>query len=522
MPEWKQEVRQRLAGLHLEPSREAAISEELAQYLDDHYAELLAGGATEEEAWRQTLTELDGSELLAQELRRAERRVAPEPIALGTNRRTNMIASLWQDLRYGARMLMKNPGFTLIAVMTLALGIGANTAVFSFINPLLFKPLPGVIEPERLAQVSRTYNGHGFSEFSYPDYLDYRDHNTVMFGLAVRRGGSFNLNDGRAAERVEGEIVSGNFFDVLGVKPEQGRLLAPADDSDGGDSMVIVISHGLWRRRFAADPAVVGKTIKLNGYDYTVVGVADEKFEGIRAGAKMDAWIPITTLRQTDLSRGELDDRGASSWEVFGRLKPGVTIERANAEFSTIARQLEQAYPDTNAKDGARVDPDLGMDPEVRMLLRQFTFIPFAAVGIVLLIACANVAGMLLARSNARRKEIGTRLAVGAGRARIVRQLLTESLMLALLGGAFGILIGVWMTRGVISVLPNDFRDLSFKFDFSVDWRVLAFTLAASTLTGVLFGLIPAMQASRTDIVTALKDARSTGGRRAGLRGAMY
>ncbi len=223
------------------------------------------------------------------------------------------LETIWQDLRYGARMLMKNPGFTLIAVMTLALGIGANTAVFSFINPLLFKPLPGVIEPERLAQVSRTYNGHGFSEFSYPDYLDYRDHNTVMFGLAVRRGGSFNLNDGRAAERVEGEIVSGNFFDVLGVKPEQGRLLAPADDSDGGDSMVIVISHGLWRRRFAADPAVVGKTIKLNGYDYTVVGVADEKFEGIRAGAKMDAWIPITTLRQTDLSRGELDDRGASS-----------------------------------------------------------------------------------------------------------------------------------------------------------------------------------------------------------------
>ena len=521
MPDWKPEIRQRLAGVKLEPAREAAIFEELAQYLDDHYAELLAGAASEAEAYRQTLSELRGSELLAHELRRAERQVTPEPIVLGTNRRTNMIADLWQDLRYGARMLMKNPGFTLIAVMTLALGIGANTAVFSFINPLLFKPLPGVTQPERLAQVSRTYDGHGFSEFSYPDYLDYRDHNTVMFGLAVRRGGSFNLNDGREAERVEGEIVSGNFFDVLGVKPEQGRLLAPADDSEGGGDMVVVISNGLWRRRFAADPAVVGKTIKLNGHDYTVVGVADEKFEGIRAGAKMDVWIPITTLRQTDLSKGELDERGASSWEVFGRLKSGVTIERANAEFSTIARQLEQAYPDTNAKDGARVDPDLGMDPEMRMLLRQFTFIPFAAVGIVLLIACSNVAGLLLARSDARRKEIGTRLAVGAGRARIVRQLLTESLMLALLGGAFGILIGVWMTRGVISVLPNDFRDLSFKFDFSVDWRVLAFTLVASTLTGVLFGLIPAMQASRTDLVSALKDARSAGSRRAGLRGAM-
>src|SRR6266542_12233 len=331
--------------------------------------------------------------------------VTPEPIVLGINRRTNMIANLWQDLRYGARMLIKNPGFTLIAVMTLALGIGANTAVFSFINPLLFKPLRGVAESERLAQVSQTHDGRGFSEFSYPDYLDYRDHNTVMSGLAVRAGGAFNLNDGREAERVEGEMVSGNYFDVLGVKSERGRLLTPADDSGGGGNPVVVISHGLWRRRFDAAPDVIGKTIKLNSKVYTVVGVADEEFEGTKAGAKMDVWVTITTLGQM------LSARGGSWLEVFGRLKPGVTIERANAEFSTIALQLEHAYPDTNAKDGARVDPDLGMDPEVRMLLRQFTFIPFAAVGIVLLIACANVAGMLLARSNARRKEIGTRIA---------------------------------------------------------------------------------------------------------------
>jgi putative ABC transport system permease protein len=406
-------------------------------------------------------------------------------------------------------------------VLTLGLGIGANTAVFSFINPLLFKPLRGVTEPERLAQVSRTHEGRGFSDLSYPDYIDYRDHNTVMTGLAVRAGGSFNLNDGREAERVEGELVSGNFFDVLGVRPERGRLLAPADDSDDGGNLVVVISHGMWRRRFDADPNVIGKTIKLNGYVYTLVGVANEKFEGIRAGSKMDVWVPINTLRQTDSSGAVFGNRGGSWLEVFGRLKPGVTIERANTEFSTIARQLEQAYPDIDDKDGARVDPDLGMDPEVRMIVRQFSFIPFAAVGIVLLIACANVAGLLLARSNARRKEIGARLAVGASRARIVRQLLTESLMLALLGGALGIFIGVWMTRGLIGVLPNDFRVLPFKFDFGIDWRVFALTLVASALTGALFGLIPAMQASRTDLVSALKDARSAGGRRAGLRGAM-
>jgi predicted permease len=520
MPEWNEEIRKRLAPLRLEPSREAAIVEELSQHLDDCYEESLINGATEAEAFRAALAELSESAKLQRELRRVERQVTPQdPIALGTNRRINMIADLWQDLRFGARMLMKNPGFTLIAVLTLGLGIGANTAVFSFINPLLFKPLRGVPEPERLAQVSRTYEGRGFSAFSYPDYLDYRDHNTVMSGLAVRAGGSFNLNDGREAERVEGEMVSGNFFDVLGVKPERGRLLAPADDSKDGGNLVVVISHGLWRSSFDADPDVIGKTIKLNGYDYIVVGVANEKFEGIRAGSKMDIWVPINTLRQTSVSA---IDRRESSWlEIFGRLKPGVTIGRANAEFSTIARQLEQTYPDTNDKDGARVDRDLGLDPEVRMIVRQFSFIPGAAVGILLLIACANVAGLLLARSNARRKEIGARLALGASRARIVRQLLTESLMLALAGGAFGILIGVWMTRGVISVLPNDFRDLSFKFDFGIDWRVFAFTLVASALTGALFGLIPAMQASRTDLVSALKDARSAGGRRAGLRGAM-
>ncbi|HEU0177407.1 MAG TPA: ABC transporter permease [Blastocatellia bacterium] len=515
MPEWKQEIRRRLADLKLAPLREAAIVEELARHLEDCYEELLASGATPSEAERQTLAKLGAGETLQRELRRVERQVAQEPIELGTNRRVNMIADIWQDLRYGARMLVKNAGFTLIAMTTLALGIGANTAVFSFINPLLFKPLRGVAEPGRLAEVSRTHDGRGFSDSSYPDYLDYRDHNTVMSGLAARTGGSFNLNDGREAERVEGEQVSGNFFDVLDVKPEQGRLLTPADESEGKGNRVVVISYGLWRRRFNADPAVIGKTIKLNGYAYTVVGVADGEFEGIKVGSKMDVWVPITTPGQI------LSERGASWLEVFGRLKPGVSIEQANADFSTIARQLEQAYPDTNAKAGARVDPDFGMDPEMRMILRQFTFIPFAAVGIVLLIACANVAGLLLARSNARRKEIGTRLAVGASRGRIARQLLTESLMLALLGGAFGILIGAWMTRGVIGVLPNDFRELPFKFDFSVDWRVFAFTLAASTLTGILFGLIPAMQASGTDLVSALKDARSTGGRRAGLRGAM-
>jgi hypothetical protein len=233
-----------------------------------------------------------------------------------------MVADFWQVLRFGARILIKQPGFTLIAVITLSLGIGANSAIFSFINALLFKPLRGVADPERLVQVSRTYEGRGFSDCSYPDYLDYRNQNTVMTGLAVNRSTSFNLNTGRIAERVEGELVSGNYFDLLRVRPARGRLLTPADESEGGGNLVAVISFGLWNRHFDTDPDVVGKTIKLNGYDYTVVGVADEEFAGIKAGSKLDVWVPITTLRQTNPSESSakfdlLSQRGASWLEMF-------------------------------------------------------------------------------------------------------------------------------------------------------------------------------------------------------------
>jgi predicted permease len=430
-----------------------------------------------------------------------------------------------QDLRFGFRMLLKNPGFTLIAVFTLALGIGANAAIFSFVNALLLRPLSGVTEPERLVQVGRQYADKSYlSDSSYPDYLDYREQNTVMSGLALRVPTSFHLSTGQEAERVDGELVSGNFFDVLGVRPAQGRLIAPSDEQGASASQVAVLSHRLWRRRFAGDASVIGKAIKLDGHDFTVIGVTGEGFDGTKVGAQFDVWAPLLTLRQTD-PKGALilDQRGPSWLEMFGRLKPGVTVEQARAELGAIKERLKQTYPQVYARFGVGAHPDLGRDVEVRRELRRFAYAPFAAVGIVLLIACANVAGLLLARGAARQKEIGIRLSLGAGRVRIVRQLLTESLSLALLGGAAGLFIGVWLTEGLRRLLPERYLWLSFKLDFGVDWRVFGFTLVIAILTGALFGLVPALLTSKPDLVSTLKDARLRGprGGRASLRGAL-
>jgi predicted permease len=428
-----------------------------------------------------------------------------------------------QDLRFGFRMLLKNPGFTLIAVLTLALGIGANTAIFSFVNALLLRPLSGVAEPERLVQVGRQYkeNSH-ISDSSYPDYLNYCEQNTVMSGMAFLSPTDFHLSMGQEATVVGGELVSGNFFDVLGVKPAQGRLITSADEHGGDANRVAMLSYRLWQQRFGGEADVIGKTIKLNGHDFTVVGVAGVGFNGTKVGAQRDLWAPLLTLKQTNPEGAKRFDQRGNQWlEIFGRLKAGVAIEQARAEFSIIGERLKQTYPQTSNYASIGVEPDLGRDTAVRKDVRRFAYVPFLAVGLVLLVACANVAGLMMARAAARQKEIGIRLALGAGRLRIIRQLLTESLTLALLGGAAGLLVGVWLTAGLRRLLPERYLWLSFELDFGLDWRVFSFTLAIAILTGVLFGLVPALQASKPDLVPTLKDARLAGrhGGKYGLRG---
>jgi predicted permease len=428
-----------------------------------------------------------------------------------------------QDVRFAFRMLVKQPAIALIAIVTLALGIGANTAVFSFVNALLLRPLGGVAHPEQLVQIGRQYPDKPYvSDSSYPDFVDFRAATTMMTGVAAMTPAAFHLSAGGATERVEGERVSGDYFDVLGVTPAQGRLLSPADDLPSAEP-VAVISARLWRRRFDGAANISAKTIKLDGHDFAVIGVTNEQFTGISIGTPRDVWVPLAALQRLNPNLlARFTQRQASWLEMFGRLAPGATLEQARAEFAGMARRLEQAHPNTNSRVAAAVNPGLGRDVEIQNQLRRFAFLPFTAVAIVLLIACANVAGLLLARAAARRKEIATRLALGAGRIRIVRQLLTESVALALAGGAAGLLVGTWLTTWLRSLLPDRYLFLSFDVDFGIDWRVFAFTLAVATATGILFGLVPALHASRPDVIANVKDPQAFGQRRGpGLRGAL-
>jgi putative ABC transport system permease protein len=430
--------------------------------------------------------------------------------------------TLWQDLRYGARMLLKKPGFTLIAVLTLALGIGANTMIFSALDALLLRPLPGIADQERIVQIGMTTNGQGFNSVSYADYRDYCDQNSTFAGIAAESEQQFHLGTDKTAERIKGALVTGNYFDVLGVKPAQGRLLQPSESEVEGANPVAVISQRLWRSQFSEEP-VTGKTISLNSYPYTIIGVAAE-FKGTSPlDEKTDVWIPVTMWRRGNpwmarIGVDWLNNRGSDFVGLFGRLKPGVTLEQAQADLSTIAGRLAQSYPDTNAKRGARVFPGLGLSPADLKELRQFFGVQFGIVGIVLLIASANIAGLMLARTAARQKEIGVRLALGAGRWRIVRQLLTESTLLALLGGVLALIVAAWLGDGLRAMLPDENSDMQAELKFALDWRVLGFTLGLSVITGLMFGLAPALQSSKLNLLPLLKDSGGSSSRHSRTR----
>lgn len=420
--------------------------------------------------------------------------------------------TFFQDLRYGIRMLAKTPVTTFVAILALALGIGANAAIFSGVNAFLLRPLP-VPEPHQIVRPFETTDDRGMTDsFSYPDFVDYRAQSTLFEGLFAEDVTEAAISTENQNDVIWGQLVSGNYFDVLRVKPILGRGFAVDEDKASGAAPVVIVSHSLWQRRFGSDANIVGKTIEMNRRAYNVIGVAPESFKGSKFGLSLDFWVPMMMAEELRRDPGLLSERGSHWMSVVGRLKPGATLAQASAEMSAIAQRLNQTYPDNRASTTqvvVQTEID-GRWDEAATIMKSGAAIAMAIVGLILLIACANVANLLLARAASRRKEIGVRLALGASRGRLIRQLLTESLVLAVLGGGFGLLLAYWVTglmQSFIPVLPynmvNDF--------FVLDERALVFTLAISLATGLIFGLAPAWHASNPEIVPVLKGDANAG-----------
>lgn len=414
--------------------------------------------------------------------------------------------NLIKDIRYGVRMLTKNPGVSLVAVITLALGIGANTAIFSGVSAFLMRPL-SVPNPNDLVRPMEIAEDRGVTdEFSYPDFLDYRDQSTSFSGLAAEDMLQAAIDAENQNDVIWGQVVSANYFDLIEVKPILGRTFLPDEDKNPGANAVVVLSHSFWQRRLGSDPNVVGKTVQLNNRGYQVIGVTPDYFVGTKFALALDFWTPMSMAEDLRRNPGLLKERGAHWMNVIGRLKPSVSLSQASAEMSATATRLNQTYSDNRAASTqAQVLHEIdGRWAEMGNVFKSGGAIAMAIVGLVLLIACANVANLMLARAAARRKEIGIRLALGANRARLVRQLLTESILLSIFGGTLGLLLAFWVTDLMQAFVPILEYNIVKNF-FAIDSRALVFTLIISLATGLVFGLAPAWHSSNPDVVPVLK-----------------
>jgi predicted permease len=419
------------------------------------------------------------------------------------------MVNLWQDIRFAFRMLYKNKAFTAVVLLSFTLGIGANITIFSLVNSLLLRPLPGAQEPDQLVSVYGSRQGRGYFELSYPDYVDFRDQNQSFSGLAANTVHAVALSgSNEEPKQVSGSIATGNYFDVLGVKPVAGRFFLPEEDKTVDTHPVAVVGYNLWSSYFNSNPGLVGNTIKLNGHPFNVIGIAPQGFEGTVTGLSTDVWVPL--MMHGKLIPGSDHQNREAAWlMVIGRLKPGVSEAQARTDITTIATRLEQSYPASNKERGVRLASASGVHPEIRGVVTTFLGILMVVVGLVLLIACTNVASLLLARSVTRRKEIAIRLAMGATRWRIIRQLLTESALFALLGGALALIITRWITSLLLAFKP---AEIPFSLDLGQDRRVFIFALALSFVVGTIFGLAPALQATKLDLVSGLKTDNSLEG----------
>jgi predicted permease len=440
---------------------------------------------------------------------------------------------LFQDVRFALRTFAKSPLFVSVAVLSLAFGIGANTAIFTLTDQVLVRTLP-VRNPEQLvllSAVGRHYGSNrGWNRISYPMYQDFRDHNTVFSGMFCFIETEMSLSYGGRTERVSGELVSGNYFPVLGVKAAMGRLFTANDDKWQSGHPVAVLSYGYWLSRFAGNPAVIGQKLVINGYPYTVVGVSQPGFAGTDPGYAPQVRVPVMMAPKMNQYL-DLNDRRSRWVTIFGRLKPGVSIQQAKASIQPYFHQLLQM--EVQQKEFAKASPymkqqflKMSMDvlPASKgrsRLRRDFSkplIVLMVTVGLVLLIACANVANLLIARATSRQKEIAVRLALGSGRRRIICQLLVESLLLSIAGGATGLILAVWTDKALVDFLPQS--SVPMTLSAAPDWRILTFNILISLLTGVAFGLVPALQSTRPDVAGTLKDQAGAvvGGTATGLR----
>jgi len=520
MLDWKHLVAERLASLRLKATVESDLTQELAQHLEDFYRDLINAGASQEDAYRKTLSELDDTYPLRRGLERSQRMPKYDAVPAGDSKPGNFIEDFFRDIRYALRTMRKSPMFVLFVVLTLALGIGANTTVFTVINTLILNPLP-VPNSSQLASVSLTKmqnasKGGAPSPLSYAELKDYQSRNAVFESFAgYTSPHPVTWQTNGASQGMFSELVTGNYFSTLGLRPSRGRFFLPEEDGTPGAHPVAVMNYGTWQARFGGATDVVGKTLRLNSVVFTVIGIAPPQFIGVHGLFGPDLWIPAAMAQQLlpNEMQNALTDRSKTVFQGVGRLKREVTHIQAQANMATIASDLARQYPATNEGHTVTVRP-------IRDVLfsgngATSTTILFAGagllivVGIVLLIACSNVANLLLARSAVRQQEMAVRLAMGASRSRLVRQLLTESVLLGVLSGAGGLSIAYAGLRLLFSALPSSATFVQPKLDATV----FAYALLISLATGLLFGIIPAFKASRAGVAEALKEEARTAGR---------
>jgi macrolide transport system ATP-binding/permease protein len=469
---------------------DAELTQELETHIAQELDDNLARGMPEDEARRQAHLKFG-----------SQRRVREEVWEQNT---LGFFENLWRDIRYALRMLRRNPGFSILAVLCLTLGIGANAAVFSWTEGILFRPYPLVAHQERMFALVGTARGENeHTGVSWPDFQDLANGCTLCESMIAEKITGATLSIGDRAERAVGSVVSANYFDAIGVRPVLGRSFRPEEGTGRNAHPVVVISYQLWKDRFHSDPEIIGKTQRLDSVPHTIIGVTPEGFYGTFVGYAFQFWVPTSMQEKFDFTGYKLEDRDAQWIEGFARLKPGVSRAQAQEELSAIAARLEAAYPLTNRGRGVRLFPLWQTPFNGAGALLPTLEIALAVVFLVLLIACANVSNLLLVRAFARRQEMAVRLAIGAARARILKQLLTEGVIISLFAAAGGVVVAYWCRNGLVLLMP--FRSAPTYLPAHLDWRVLALSAGVALLSTLIFALVPAMQATKLDVAGALK-----------------